>query len=97
MNNFIRAIDGFYSEDLYYENTDSMYIENKHWDSSDNVGLVGKNRLQNKNDYKDGGVWYGLFLAPKKYCLTKKKVGIIDEHKTFQGFTNVSDKLNRKE
>ena len=39
-----------------------------------------------------------FFLAPKiKYCLTINKFGIIDEHKTFKGFTNVSDKLERKE
>ena len=28
MNNLIHAIDGFYTKDLYYEDTDSMYIEN---------------------------------------------------------------------
>ena len=32
-----------------------------------------------------------------KYCLTVNKVGVIDEHKTFKGFANVSDNLNRKE
>ena len=64
----------------------------------DKAGLVGKNRLQGKNDYRDGGIWYGLFLAPKiKYCLTINKLGITDEHKTFKGFTKVSDNLNRKE
>ena len=30
MNNFIHAIDGFYSNDVYYTDTDSLYIENKH-------------------------------------------------------------------
>ena len=56
------------------------------------------NRLQGKNDHKEGGVWYGLFLAPKiKYCLTLYKFGVIDEHKTFKRFTNVSDNLYRKE
>ena len=30
MKNFIHAIDGFYTNDLYYEDTDSKYIENKH-------------------------------------------------------------------
>ena len=30
MNNFIHAINGFYTNDLYYEATDSMHIENKH-------------------------------------------------------------------
>ena len=39
-----------------------------------------------------------MFLAPKiKYCLTINKYGIIDEKKCFEGFTNVSENLNRKE
>ena len=72
MNNFIQAINGFYTDDVYYTDTDSLYIENKHWKKLDKAGLVGKGLLQRKNDYKDGGIFYGLFLAPKKkYCLTK--------------------------
>ena len=60
--------------------------------------MVGKGLLQGKNDYKDGGKFFGLFPAPKiKYCLTINKYGVIDEHKTFKGFTNVSDNLERKE
>ena len=66
MNNFIHAIDGFYSNDVYYTDTDSIYIENNHWDKLNKAGLVGKNLLQGKNDNKDGGIFYGLFLAPKK-------------------------------
>ena len=98
MNNFIHAINGFYTNDVYYTDTDSLYIENKHWDKLQKAELVGKNLLQGKNDYKDGGIFYGLFLAPKiKYCLTINKYGVIDEHKTFRGFTNVSDNLDRKE
>ena len=27
---------------------------------------MGKNLCQCKNDYKTGGIFYGLFLAPKK-------------------------------
>ena len=39
-----------------------------------------------------------MFLAPKiKFCLVINKDGIIDEKKCFKGFTNVSDKLDRKE
>ena len=98
MNNFIHAINGFYTNDVYYTDTDSLYIENKHWDKLDKTGLVGKGLLQGKNGHKDGGIFYGLFLAPKiKYCLTLQKFGVFDEHKTFKGFTNVSDKLDRKE
>ena len=98
MNNFIHAINGFYTNDVYYTDTDSLFIENKHWEKLEKAGLVGKGLLQGKNDYKDGGISYGLFLAPKiKYCLTINKYGVIDEHKTFKGFTNVSDNLDRKE
>ena len=90
MNNFIHVINGFYTNDVYYTDTDSFYIENKHWNKLDKAGLVGKNLLEAKNDYNDGGIFYGLFLAPKiKCCLTINKYGVIDEHKTFKGFTNV--------
>ena len=98
MNNFKHVIDGFNTNDLYYEDTNSMYIDNKLWEKMDQTGLVGKNRLQSKNDYKDGGTWYGLFLAPKtKYFLKMNNFGIIDEQKMFKGSTNVSDNLDRKE
>ena len=65
MNNFIHAINGFYTNDVYYTDTDSLYIESKHWDKLKEKHLVGKERGQGKNDYKDGGIFYGLFLAPK--------------------------------
>ena len=98
MNNFIHATDRFYTSHVYYTDTDSLYIENKHWDKLDKAGLVGKGLLQGKKDYKDGGIFCGLFLAPKiKYCLTINKYGVIDEHETFKGFTNVSDNLDGKE
>ena len=98
MNNFIHAINGVYTNDVFYTDTDSLYIEKKHWDKLDRTGLVGKNLLQGKKDYKDGGIFYGMFLAPKtKYCLTINKYGVIDDHKTFEGFTNLSDNLDRKE
>ena len=99
MNNFIHAIDGFYTKkDVYYTDTDSLYIENNYWNELEKAELVGKGLLERKNDYKDGGIFYGLFLAPKiKYCPTIYKYGVIDEHKTFKGFTNASDNLDRKE
>ena len=98
MNNFIHAINGLFTNDVYYGDTDSVYMKNKHWDKLDKAGLVGKNLLQGKNAYKDGGKIYGLFLAPQvKYYSAINKYVVFDEHKTFKGFTNVSDNLNRKE
>ena len=98
MNNFIHAIDSFYSNDVYYTDTDGLYIENKHWNKLKEKNLIGKNLAQGKNDYGNGGIFYALFLAPKiKYCLTINEYGVIDEHKCFKGFTNVSHNLNRKD
>ena len=60
--------------------------------------MVGKNLIHGKNDYKDGRIFYGLFLAPKlRFSLTIGKYGIIDEHKTFKVFTNMIDNLERNE
>ena len=99
MNNFIHALDGFYTNDVYYTDTDSLYIENQHWDKLKKAGLVGKNLLQGKNDYgTNAGVWYALFLTPKiKYCLTINEFGVLDEKKTFRGFKDLKDVLDRKE
>ena len=98
MNNFIHAINGFYTNDVYYSDTESLYFEKKHWQNLDKAGLVGKKLLQGKNDFKEGGIWYALYLAPKiKKCLTINSFGVIQEHKCFKGFTNVGDNFDREE
>ena len=48
MNNFIHAINGFFTNDIYYTVTDSLYIESKRWDRLEKAGLVGKGLLQGK-------------------------------------------------
>ena len=60
-NSFIGAINRFYTNDVYYTDCDSIYIENKHQEKLNKAGVVAKNRLQGRNEYKDGGFWYGLF------------------------------------
>ena len=52
MNNFIHAINGFYTNDVYYTDTDSLYIENIYWDNLDKAGLAGKDLLQAKTIFK---------------------------------------------
>ena len=45
-----------------------------------------------------GGNFHGLFLAFKiKYCLTIDEYGIIQEHKTFKGFTDSKRLLDRSQ
>ena len=98
MNNFIREINGFYNNSIYYGDTDSLYIEKKYWDVLDKANLVGKNLCQGKNDYRSGGIFYGLFLAPKiKYVLTIDDYGIIQQHMTFKGFNDSKRLLDRSQ
>ena len=55
----------------------------------DKANLFGEGLCQGKSDYKTGGIFYGLYLAPKiKYCLTIDDYGIMKEHKTFKGFND---------
>ena len=89
MITFFKTIDGFKSIDVYYKDTDFLYIKSKHCDKLNKVRLIRKNIKQGKNFYRG---W--LFSAPKiKYCLTVRKCGVIIEHKTI---TNGSEKLEKK-
>ena len=98
MNIFIREINGFFNNNIYYTDTDSLYIEKKFWDVLDKANSVGENLCQGKNDYKSGGVFYGLILAPKiKYVLTFNEFGILQEHKTFKGFKDSKRLLDRSQ
>ena len=97
MNNFVEVIGGFKTNNVFYQDTDSLYIEKKHWNVLNAVGCVGSNLCQGKNDYDLGGIFFGLFLAPKiKYCLTINEFGVIEEHKTFKGFGDVNRLLDSK-
>ena len=51
-NKFIREINGFFEDNIYYTDTDSLYIEKKFWDVLDKANLVGDELSQGKNDYK---------------------------------------------
>ena len=42
INNFIREINGFYNNIIYYGDRDSLYIEKIYWDVLDKANLVGK-------------------------------------------------------
>ena len=48
MNIFIREINGFYNNSIYYGDTDSLYIEKNYWDVLDKANLVGEGLCQGK-------------------------------------------------
>ena len=84
MNNFLHAIGGFYTNEIYYEDTDSMYIENKHWGKLDEAGLVGKNLLQGKNVYKNGGFLRIVFSTENEILFNHKKIWCYRRTQDFQ-------------
>ena len=63
MNNFIREINRFYTNSIYYGDTESLYVEKKYWDVLYKTNIVGEDLCQVKNDYKSGGIFYGLSLS----------------------------------
>ena len=52
MNIYIREINGFYENNIYYTDTDSLYIEKKYWDVLDKAYLVGDGLCQGKTTIK---------------------------------------------
>ena len=86
---FIREKNEFYKNNIYYTDTDSLYIEKKYWDVLAKTKLVGESVCQGKNDLQSGSMFYGSFFAPKiKYVLTINEYGVIQENKTFEGFND---------
>ncbi|ESO98469.1 hypothetical protein LOTGIDRAFT_174280 [Lottia gigantea] len=94
MNNFIHVINGFYKPEIYYTDTDSLYISSKNWKKLNRAGLVSeKDYCKGKNDYGDGGIIFGLYLALKvKYNIVLTSDGVLKEKKTFKGYSN--DKIS---
>ena len=98
MNNFIREINEFYSNSIYYGDTDSLHIKKNYWDVLDKANLLGEELCQSKKDYKTSGIFHCLFLAPKiKNCLTIDELGIVQEDKTCKGFNDSKRLLNRSQ
>ena len=75
-------MDRFKTNNVSYTHTDSLHIEKEHWDVLNRAGLVGDNICQGESDYKETGIIYGLFFAPKvKYCSTTDEQSNIEEVK----------------
>ena len=88
MKDIIKQINGFYSNNIYYTDTDSLYIHKKYWSTLVEKGYVGKYLGLGENDYGDSGIFYAWFLAPKiKYCLVIDGFGIISAKRTFKGYS----------
>ena len=95
MNNFILAIDGFKNPNVYYCDTDSLYISKRFFDLLESRQLVGNDLCKGKNDYGEGGIVFGLYLAPKiKYNIVLND-GLLSEKSTFKGCN--SNKVESKD
>ena len=91
-------MNGFYKNSIYYTVTESLNIEVTYWKVLDKTNLLRTILCPRKNVYSSGGVFCGLFLAPKfKKCSTIYKFGFIREHKTFKGFKYSKRLLGRSQ
>ena len=61
MNDVILCLDGFKNINVFYGDTDSIYIHKKDYEILKTKGLLGKELFQSKNDYGKSGLLYGLF------------------------------------
>ena len=86
-NEVINQIGRFYNISIYYGDSDSMYIHKKYWSDLVDNGFVGKSLGLGKNDYRNSGIFYAWFLAPKiKYCLVIDSFCVILVKRTFTGY-----------
>ena len=65
MNKVFHEIDGFYSNKIYYGDTDSGFVHKK-WSTLVEKRFVGKSLGQGENDYGNSGIFFAWFLAPTK-------------------------------
>lgn len=85
MNDFIITTNSHINANVYYTDTDSIYIPLSLYQTLKDAGHVGGNLGQGKNDYGNGGIIYADFLGPKqKLCYTIED-GLIKKHVTFKG------------
>ena len=56
LNNFNQEIDGFYSNIVYYGDTDSTYIHEKNWSTLVDNRFVGKSLGLGKYKYGNAGI-----------------------------------------
>ena len=88
VNTVIREIDGFYSNNIYYGDTDSAYIHKKHWSTLVDDGFVSESPGLGKNEYDNAGIFYAWFEASKiKSCFFIKDYGVISAKRSFKGFS----------
>lgn len=59
MNNFVIHTNSHLERNVYYTDTDSLYIPLRLYQALKDAGFVGTNLGQGKNDYGNGGIIFG--------------------------------------
>ncbi|ESO82750.1 hypothetical protein LOTGIDRAFT_155768 [Lottia gigantea] len=102
MNNFIRVIDGFYKPEIYYTDTDTLYISSSNWDklneekktfkgySKDKISIEDYIRLANGHDVTNE------FKKPWVKSFTNGVVIPKDDDKQKKVFRSYLNRVKRK-
>ena len=87
-------MDNFFSQNVYFQDTDSLYIHLEYSEKLKEDGYVGNNLRQRTHHYGDEvGIFYGFFLASnlkfpftveKREQLDIKWLSTISSYKKFQ-------------
>ena len=95
MNEVIEHIGGFYKNNIYYTDTDSIYIHKNDFNILKKDGFIEDTLGKSKNDYgENGGILKALFIGPKmKYCLVIDDGGYLCEKITFKGLEKGSSNI----
>ena len=84
MNDVIFCLDGFKNTNVFYGDTDSIYIHKTDSEILKTKGLIGKDFFQSKNNYGNSGILNGLFSAPKtEYSIVIHEKGVLSQNTTF--------------
>ena len=97
IDKFIREKKRFFKINIFYTDSDSLYIEKKYWDVLNKANLV-EELCRRKIDYTTGSIFFGIFLAPIiNICLTIDNFSIIQKHKIFKGLNDSNRLLDRSQ
>ena len=66
INKIVSSTDGFYNNNLYYQDTDSTYVHVDHWSVYNQRRFLRIILVQTRNDHGEEGIFSGVFLAREK-------------------------------
>ena len=92
------ALYGFKNHEIYYSDTDSVYIHRNDYEVLKEQNSFGKDLYQSKNEYGDAGIVHDLFTCAEiKYCLVIDDNGLLQQKIPFKGYDREISQIGFKD